>query len=637
MARVISCHIALALATILGVSLLLEVKSVEAQTNLLPPDQVGAQSTPDLTFSEITPPGLNSSDARHVDRSNPNAQDDLFHGSAAKPWKTIGFAAAHLEPGQVAYIHSGAYSEDGIATVNAGLAPANGNPAKPIWLMPVPGEHVVIQTPENSFAHDPFIRVADPYWIIQGFEIHATGSFDPADPFAPAVVVQQTDHVVVKNIDAHHGSGPEAVLFNDAKNVALLNNQIHEYQEWFRPGASKPEDSHGALVTGTSDRVLLSGNHSWGNSGDSVQCQPGYQADGITPDPARTPTNITIKANDYHADRENAVDVKTCKNVTVSGNELHGYRPSPVACPGNCSPTGDAIVVHFEADKVLIEQNWIYDSGRAASIGGDNFSIGTTPVIAEAGSVVFRRNLVRDMVTTSPQPGITGAPGAGVRTGPASEVEVYHNTFHNLPGTAIRVGESSLRSGATQQADVINNIVVSAGIGLSTGNAVNLAQGQNLFWNTPQGIPPGSITADPMFMSDYYTKRGSPARDVALGDPIAVDPGSALVCGSGSDIGRRESCDPTITRPAPSPGSEIRDRTPLIAATVRDADGQLAKSNIKLWVDGQAKSFTYNADTDRLSHLSGTLAYSGHTVKIEITDASDLKAGKTWIFKVVRS
>ena len=100
MARVISCHIALVLAAILAASLLVEAKSVGAQTSLLPPDKVGAQSTPDLTFSEITPPGLNSLDARHVDRSNPNAQDDLAHGSAANPWKTIGFAAAHLEPGK---------------------------------------------------------------------------------------------------------------------------------------------------------------------------------------------------------------------------------------------------------------------------------------------------------------------------------------------------------------------------------------------------------------------------------------------------------------------------------------------------------------------------------------------------------
>ncbi len=65
----------------------------------------------------------------------------------------------------------------------------------------------------------------------------------------------------------------------------------------------------------------------------------------------------------------------------------------------------------------------------------------------------------------------------------------------------------------------------------------------------------------------------------------------------------------------PAPGSAIRDRTPLIAATVSDADTELAQSNMRLFVDGRARAFSYNADTDRLSRLSNRLAYGRHTVR----------------------
>jgi hypothetical protein len=86
----------------------------------------------------------------------------------------------------------------------------------------------------------------------------------------------------------------------------------------------------------------------------------------------------------------------------------------------------------------------------------------------------------------------------------------------------------------------------------------------------------------------------------------------------------------------PAPGSAIRDRTPLIAATVSDADTELAQSNMRLFVDGRARAFSHNAaDTDRLSRLSNRLAYGTHTVRIEATDG-ELRASKSWNFRIVR-
>jgi hypothetical protein len=85
----------------------------------------------------------------------------------------------------------------------------------------------------------------------------------------------------------------------------------------------------------------------------------------------------------------------------------------------------------------------------------------------------------------------------------------------------------------------------------------------------------------------------------------------------------------------PAPGSAIRDCTPLIAATVSDAETELAQSNTRLFVDGRAKAFSHNADTNRLSRLSNRLAYGRHTVKIEATDG-ELEASKSRSFRIVR-
>jgi len=105
------------------------------------------------------------------------------------------------------------------------------------------------------------------------------------------------------------------------------------------------------------------------------------------------------------------------------------------------------------------------------------------------------------------------------------------------------------------------------------------------------------------------------------------------------DIGAFEAptnTRPTITNPIPTPGSNTRDRTPSIAATVSDAQTNLAKTNIKLFVDGNRKTtFSYDRSTDSLSYTSGRLAFGKHTVKVLANDGV-LSTIRSWSFKVVR-
>jgi len=103
------------------------------------------------------------------------------------------------------------------------------------------------------------------------------------------------------------------------------------------------------------------------------------------------------------------------------------------------------------------------------------------------------------------------------------------------------------------------------------------------------------------------------------------------------DIGAFEAANtkPVITDLKPTPGSNTRVRSPLISATVRDAQTNLSKSNIKLFVDGKRKStFSYDRSTDHLSYTSGRLSLGRHTVKIIATEGIN-RTTKSWRLKVV--
>ncbi|MGI8909602.1 MAG: TolB family protein [Rubrobacteraceae bacterium] len=84
------------------------------------------------------------------------------------------------------------------------------------------------------------------------------------------------------------------------------------------------------------------------------------------------------------------------------------------------------------------------------------------------------------------------------------------------------------------------------------------------------------------------------------------------------------------------PLGKTRDRTPLIRATVRDRQTDLAKSGIRLFVDGKARPFTYDTAVDRLLHGSKKLSFGKHAVRVVARDEVGLKTTRRWSFKVVR-
>jgi hypothetical protein len=92
---------------------------------------------------------------------------------------------------------------------------------------------------------------------------------------------------------------------------------------------------------------------------------------------------------------------------------------------------------------------------------------------------------------------------------------------------------------------------------------------------------------------------------------------------------------PTIAQNRPT--GRIADRTPRISALVSDETTDLAKADIRLYVDGRRKTgFSYNAGTDRLTYDSTRLAYGPHTVEVRATDEAGNTTEKVWGFRVVK-
>ncbi len=97
---------------------------------------------------------------------------------------------------------------------------------------------------------------------------------------------------------------------------------------------------------------------------------------------------------------------------------------------------------------------------------------------------------------------------------------------------------------------------------------------------------------------------------------------------------------PTITNFRPAPNSKIRNRSPLISATVKDAEDNLSAADIKLFLDGNpiaAADFSYDPATDRLSYKSKQLSGGGHTVRVVATDTKGSSTQETWGFRVRRN
>ena len=93
---------------------------------------------------------------------------------------------------------------------------------------------------------------------------------------------------------------------------------------------------------------------------------------------------------------------------------------------------------------------------------------------------------------------------------------------------------------------------------------------------------------------------------------------------------------PVVSAMKPASGKTVKDPAPLIGATVSDEETELQKANVTLYVDGRAKTFSYSAATDRLTHKSPKLRPGRHAVKVVASDGAGETTTEVWGFRVGR-
>jgi subtilisin family serine protease len=166
------------------------------------------------------------------------------------------------------------------------------------------------------------------------------------------------------------------------------------------------------------------------------------------------------------------------------------------------------------------------------------------------------------------------------------------------------------------------------------GNSYAYALGTSMATPHAAGVAALAASVDPALLSD----------PVALKNHV-MDTGKPLPATSGKSVtgdmvdaqaAVLDTTKPTVKNLSPAPDSTTTDRTPTISAKVSDNQTDLAKSNIKLLVDGQKqRTFSYSQATDLLSFTPASdLSVGPHTVKIVATDAAGNKKAKTWSFNV---
>ena len=96
-----------------------------------------------------------------------------------------------------------------------------------------------------------------------------------------------------------------------------------------------------------------------------------------------------------------------------------------------------------------------------------------------------------------------------------------------------------------------------------------------------------------------------------------------------------DTAGPSIT--SVKPGGRTRDRTPTIGAVITDAQDELVRGDIQLFLDGaEVTDFAYDGGEDRLAHTPPRLGYGGHNLKIVATDSGEDTTIHQHNFRVLR-
>lgn len=259
------------------------------------------------------------------------------------------------------------------------------------------------------------MQVRRPYWVVEGFEIDALGRDCFAVVFAtkPSAIPESTTGSKLTRCTIRNGKGGAGISIQEgAKDIVIENNCIHSFLTGVR-------ESHGIVIQAPSRNISIHNNDIHTNSADAIQCQ------NDAPSSANEARDIDIANNRLHNNGENGVDIKTCKDVIIRGNTMSRFRKSVTSA-------GEAVVIHYSAQNVLIAENHISDAGRGISVGGQITGDDPSPK-----NVVVYGNTITDIISSG------GSDGVGIRIENASDVYIVGNNISNTAHYGLMLGRGA--------------------------------------------------------------------------------------------------------------------------------------------------------------------------------------------------
>ena len=394
-------------------------------------------------------------------------------GSFSNPWKTINEALPHLAPGDTLFIRGGSITPQ-VYNENLILNGAAGTRENPIVIRAYGSESVEIQY-KNSYV----VKFSSGGYVLEHLILNHLGGESDA-------IKIKSSYNVLRNCVIKNGK-------RDGIDLGSGDYNLVEHCKIYGFDTGTTTDAHGIVLDeGTGNTFQY--NEIFDNGGDCIQIYTG------------TARWTVIAYNQLYTtlggESENAVDIKSTVGVKLIGNEMFGFRRS-------AGSQGNAVVIHHDADSIIMRDNRIYDSNGGIRIGGN--------ADYQPDYLIIERNIVYDLIDE----GQYSTDGYGIQFDGLSNVQMYNNTFVNIPGPLFWID-----SDGAENVDIRNNLFsntgrIKGGESLFRGTVVIDYNGwfsaDERFDSEPHPI----IGTDPMFVNpdagDFRLAPGSPAIDA--GDP----------------------------------------------------------------------------------------------------------------------
>ena len=269
------------------------------------------------------------------------------------------------------------------------------------------------------------------------------------------------------------------------------------------------------------------------------------------------------------------------------------------------------------------------DTGRSNTDNLTNAATATFTGSAEAGSTVRVLSNGNEI-------------GSGTAGSPGSYRVAAHLTAQGpqaITGTATDAGGNTSSASAALNVNFDSDAPAAPAANPGSGDyaaaqqvSLSIAEGARVFYTT-NGAEPTTASAE-------FTATSAPIQVSRTTTLRAVSIDDAGNSASASFEYRINTAAPTVTAMAPL-NANVRDRTPVIRATVLDRDRALSLADITLRVRGNViadNQIAYNANTGALSYTPRqALPFGNVAVSLTVTDPPRAATTRNWSFTIIRT